>query len=132
MPDVKVNTSKNRLYITLEDWDPTHMLAYVQNIESACRILSSGFSCLMVLRKNGLIHQKDKDLLFSTTDLISAYGAGKVVYVKKPNDTTSASWLNQFYIQPVIPVEIASNIEEAENILNFRKSEFRFSKAFSA
>jgi len=132
MPDVKVNTSKNRLYITLEDWDPTHMLAYVQNIESACRILSSGFSCLMVLRKNGLIHQKDKDLLFSTTDLISAYGAGKIVYVKKPNDTISASWLNQFYIQPFIPVEIASNMEEAEAILNCWKSKFRFSKVFSA
>ena len=86
----------------------------------------------MVLRKNGLIHQKDKDLLFSTTDLISAYGAGKIVYVKKPNDTTSASWLNQFYIQPFIPVEIASNIDEAENILDRRKSELRFSKVFSA
>jgi len=132
MPDVKVNASKNRLYITLENWDPTHMFAYVQNIESACRVLSSGFSCLMVLRKNGLIHQKDKDLLFSTTDLISAYGAGKVVYVKKPNDTTSTSWLTQFYIQPFIPVEFASNVEEAEGILNSWKSTFRFSKVFSA
>jgi len=132
MPDVKVNACKNRLYITLEDWDPTHMAAYVQNIESACRVLSSGFSCLMVLRKNGLIRQKDKDLLFSTTDLISAYGAGKVVYVKKPNDTVSASWLNQFYIQLFIPVEIASNMEEAEAILNCWKSKFRFSKVFSA
>lgn len=132
MPDVKVNASKNRLYITLEEWDPTHMVGYVQNIESACRVLSSGFSCLMVLRKNGLIHQKDKDLLFSTTDLISAYGAGKIVYVKKPNDTTSSSWLSQFYIQPFIPVEIASNMEEAEAILNSWKSTFRFSKVFSA
>jgi hypothetical protein len=86
----------------------------------------------MVLRKNGLIHQKDKDLLFSTTDLISAYGAGKIVYVKKPNDTTSSSWLTQFYIQPFIPVEIASNMEEAEAILNSWKSKFRFSKVFSA
>jgi len=132
MPDVKVNASKNRLYITLENWDPNNMFAYVQSIEAACRVLSSGFSCLMVLRKNGLIHQKDKDLLFSTTDLISAYGAGKVVYVKKPNDNTSASWLSQFYIQPFIPVEFASNVEEAEGILNSWKSTFRFSKVFSA
>ena len=132
MPDVKVSASENRLYIILEDWDPANMLAYVQNIESACRVLSSGFSCLMVLRKNGLIRQKDKDLLFSTTDLISAYGAGKVVYVKKPNDTTSTSWLSQFYIQPFIPVDVASNMEEAEAILNDWKSEFRFSKVFAA
>ncbi|MDH3565990.1 MAG: hypothetical protein OEM61_01390 [Desulfobacteraceae bacterium] len=132
MPDVKVNAFKNRLYITLEDWDQANMFSYVEKIESACKVLSAGFSCLLVLRKNGLIHQKDKDLLFSTTDLISAYGAGKVVYVKKPNDNTSASWLSQIYIQPFIPVEIASNIEEAEDILNCRKSEFRFSKAFSA
>ncbi|HUV76543.1 MAG TPA: hypothetical protein VMW06_00665 [Desulfobacterales bacterium] len=132
MPDVKVNVFKNRLYISIEDRDQTNMFTYVQNIESACRVLSSGFSCLMVLRKNGLIHQKDKDLLFSTTDLISAYGAGKVVYVKKPNDNSSASWLRRFYIQPFIPVEIASNIEEAEDILDCRKSEFRFSRALSA
>ena len=132
MPDVKANSAKNRLYISLDDRDPANMFEYVEDIESACRALSFGFSCLMVLRKNGLIHQKDKDLLFSTTDLISAYGAGKIVYVKKPNDTISASWLNQFYIQPFIPVEIASNIDEAENILDRRKSELRFSKVFSA
>ncbi|MBC8431949.1 MAG: hypothetical protein H8D96_08505 [Desulfobacterales bacterium] len=118
MPNVRINGLKNRLYITLRDWEQADMFAYVQKIESACKALASGFTCLLVLQKNGLIHQKNKDLLFSTTDLISAYGASKVAYVRKTNGNSSISRLSPLNFQPFIPVEHALNIKEAENILD--------------
>jgi len=43
MPNVRINSLKNRLYITLRDWEQADMCAYVQKIESACKELASGF-----------------------------------------------------------------------------------------
>lgn len=50
MPDVKLNGLKNRLYITLSDWKQADMRTYVQHIESACKTLVSGFTCLIILQ----------------------------------------------------------------------------------
>ena len=125
MPNVKINALKNRLYITLRDWEQADMRAYVQKIESACQALSPGFTCLFVLHKKGLIHQKNKDLLFRTTDLLSAYGASKVAYVRKTNGNSSMSRLSPATFQPFIPVEHALNIKEAENILDGKTAQIR-------
>lgn len=118
MPDVRLNSLKNRLYITIGDWDQADMRPYVRKIESACKALVPGFSCLVVLIKKGLIRQKEKDLVFSTKDLISAYGASKVVCVVKTSGYSSMSRLNPFTIQPVVAVEHALSTREAEDILD--------------
>ncbi len=130
MPNIKISGLKNRLYITLRDWDQADMLAYVEKIESACKALASGFTCLLVLQKNGLIRQKDKDLLFNTTDLISAYGASKVAYVRKTNGNPRMSRLSPLNFQTFIPVEHALTIKEAEDILDGKAPEIRSSKTF--
>lgn len=118
MSFVRTNNLKNRLYITLKDWDPVNRSAYVQDIESACRDLVFGFSCLIVLTKNGLVRQIDKDLLFCTTDLISAYGAAKVVVVRKPSATMRIFRESPFSVHSFFPIEQASSIKEAESILD--------------
>jgi len=90
------------------------------------------FTCLIVLKKNGLVRQKDKDLLFSTTDLISAYGAGKIVYVRKTSDNPYAPRPNPFKFQTFVPVEHAVTIKEAENILDGKTPQTKSLKAFQA
>jgi hypothetical protein len=130
MPDIRLNSLKNRLYITLKNWDQINRYTYVQNIESACRTLVFGFTCLIVLKKNGMIRQKDKDLLFSTADLISAYGAAKVVIVKKTGKSTSMFERSPLSIHSFFRIKQALNIKEAENILDEEITPIRPLKTF--
>jgi len=65
-----------------------------------------------------MIRQKDKDLLFNTTDLISAYGAGRVAYVGKTKDHPQGFRINPVYFQTFIPIEHARSTAEAEAILD--------------
>ena len=116
---------KNRLYITVGDLNQADMRAYVRNIESACNELVSGFTCLIVLQKKGMVRQKDEDFLFSTTDLISAYGAEKIAYVRKTNGNAKMSRISPFNFQTFTPVEHVVSIQEAEDFLDgkIRKSD---------
>ena len=83
---------------------------YVDQIESACKYLAPGFTCVAILNKEGLIRQKDQDLLFNTADLVYAYGAHKIVYVRKSNSQIPGS------------VENATDIQEADDILDEKTS----------
>ncbi len=70
MHNVQINPINNRLYITLGDLKNVDITVCVRKIESACKYLSPGFTCLTVLNKKGLVRQSDEDLLFNTTDLV--------------------------------------------------------------
>lgn len=118
MPEVQIDLLKNRLYITLEDWDQGDMPVYVRKIESACKALVPGFTCVAVLRKNGLIRQIDKDLLFNTTDLISAYGVSKVAYVRQNHAEENELPSISINLHSYVPVHCAPNVNEAEAILD--------------
>ena len=118
MPAVRSNPIKNRLYITLRGRDKADMVDYVQKIESACKALAPSFTCLLVLQTTGMIRQKDKDLIFKTTDLISAYGAGRVAYVGETKKNPQSYWFNPVFFQTFIPIEHARSIKEAEAILD--------------
>ena len=74
-----------------------------------------------LLNKEGLIRQKDEDLLFNTADLIYAYGARKIVYVIKNNRYSSLFQRSPMYFQVAATVENATNIQEAEEILDERR-----------
>lgn len=120
MYDVQTNPVKNRLYITLGDKDHIDIPVYVNQIESACRYLAPGFTCVAVLTKKGLIRQKDQDLLFNTADLIYAYGARKIVYVSKPNHNSELFQRSLMNFQLAATVENVTNIQEADKILDER------------
>jgi hypothetical protein len=94
---------------------------YVSEIESACRCMAPGFTCVIGLNKKGLIQQMDKDLLFNTACLVYAYGASKIVYVTKNNDNSDLFQRSLMNFQTDFTVENAKNIQEAEDILNERK-----------
>ncbi len=118
MLDVQINSIKNRLYITMGDLKSADIAAYVNKIESACRSLALGFTCLTVLNKKGLIRQREKDLLFNTVDLIYAYGVSKIVYVRENNNNSGFFQRSLRDFQADFTVDNAKNIQEAEDILD--------------
>jgi len=118
MHDVQINPIKNRLYINFGDGDYIDNTAYVNAIENACRNLAFNFSCVAVLNKKGIVCQSDIDLLFNTVDLVSAYGADKIILVRKNNDNSGFFQRNLMYFQADLTLENAKNIQEAENILD--------------
>ena len=120
MYDVQTNPVKNRLYITLGDKDSIDIPVYVDQIESACRYLAPGFTCVAVLNKKGLIRQKDQDLLFNTSDLVYAYGARKIVYVSRPHHNSKLFQRSLMKFQLAATVENVTNIQEADEILDQR------------
>ena len=122
MLDVQINSIKNRLYITMGDLKSADIAAYVNEVESACRNLALGFTCLTVLNKKGSIRQREKDLLFNTVDLIYAYGAGKIVCVRENNNNSGFFQRNLRGYQTDFTVENANNIQGAEDILDESKS----------
>lgn len=118
MHDVQINPIKNRLYINFGDGDYIDNTAYINAIENACRKLGFNFSCVAVLNKKGIVCQSDIDLLFNTVDLVSAYGADKIILVRKNNDNPGFFQRNLMYFQADLTLENAKNIQEAENILD--------------
>lgn len=122
MHDVQINPVKNRLYITLRDLDYTHMEAYVSKIEKACKLLAAGFTCLTVLKRQGAVRQNEDDLLFNTTDLVYAYGAGKIAHVKRNNNTLDFQPPSLMGLQSYFPVVKAESAQEAEAILDGEKA----------
>jgi len=122
MLDVQINSIKNRLYITMGDLKPADIAAYGNKIESACRSLALGFTCLKVLNKKGVIRQREKDLLLNTVDLIHAYGASKIVYVRENNNNSGFFLRSLKDFQTDFTVDNAKNIQEAEDILDEKKS----------
>lgn len=123
MHDVQINPIKNRLYITLGDCNYPDFTAYVKQIENACKYLVSGFTCLTVLNRKGILRQSDKDLLFNTADLVYSYGGSKIVNVKKNNKGSESPRRRLIGFQTDFPIENAENIRQAEEILDGKKYE---------
>jgi len=119
LPDIRINKLKNRLYIFLQVWIPTELPAFVRKLESACLALIPGFTCLAVIPSSGFDHRRDQDLFSNTMDLISAYGAKKVVCVKAAGEKLSDRLTSiPMSLQSRIPVKQAADLKEAENLLN--------------
>jgi hypothetical protein len=119
LPDIRINKLKNRLYIFLQVWMPTELPVFVRKLESACLALIPGFTCLAVIPSSGLDHRRDRDLFSNTMDLISAYGAKKVVCVKAAGEKFSDRPTSiPMSFQSRLPVKQAADLKEAENLLN--------------
>lgn len=124
MHHIHINPIKNRMYVILKDGKMNDMLAYVNTIEAACRDLPFNFSCVVVLDKKGIIRQSDIDLLFNTVDLIYAYGARKIILVRKKDGDSDFFQPNLLNFETFFMVENATDIREEEYILDQRQSAF--------
>ncbi len=120
MHHVHINPIKNRMYVILKDGNTIDTSVYVNAIENACGNLVYSFSCVVVLDKKGIVRQGDIDLLFNTVDLIYAYGADRIIFVRKNNGNSDFFQANLWNFKTCFTVENAMNIQEAENILDQR------------
>jgi hypothetical protein len=82
LPDIRINTLKNRLTIVSNNWIPTDIPVFVRKLEAACLVLVPGFTCRAIVPYGSPENRRDGDFLRYTTDLITAYGAGKIVFLK--------------------------------------------------
>ena len=114
---IRIDAIKNRLYINLGIDERIDVADYVNELENACKYLIPGFTCLIDLNKKKMVRQSDKDLLFNTADLVYAYGAGKIIHIRKNDETMDIFKKSKTSYHNFFPVEIAQNIQEAENIL---------------
>ena len=121
MHHVHINPLKNRMYITLRDGNKSDITAYVNTIENACGDLPYNFSCVVVFDKKEIIRQSDIDLLFNTMDLIYAYGAGRIIFVRKNNDNSNFLPTDLYHFKTCFTIENAMDIKEAETILDQRQ-----------
>ncbi len=122
MHDIHINPIKNRMYVHLKDKNTIDTPAYVNAIENACKKLTYNFSCVAVLNKKGNVCQSDIDLLFNTVGLIYAYGAGRIILVRKKNGNFDFLQPNILNFKAYFMVENARNIKEAEKMLDQRNS----------
>ena len=120
MHHVHINPIKNRMYIILKDGNASNITAYVDAIENACGDLAYNFSCVVVLNKKGIVRQSEIDLLFNTVDLIYAYGADRIILVRKNNGDSDFFQPNLLNFKTCFTVENVMDIQEAENILDQR------------
>jgi len=119
LPDIRINKLKNRLYIFLQDWIPTELPGFVRKLESACLALIPGFTCLAVIPSSGLDNRRDRDFFSNTMDLISAYGAKKVVCVNAAGEQFSERRTSiPMSFQSRISVKQAADLKKAEDLLN--------------
>lgn len=121
MHHVHINPLKNRMYIILKDGNTSDIRTYVNTIENACGALPYNFSCVVVLDKKEIVRQSDIDLLFNTVDLIYAYGADRIILVRKNNGNSDFFPPNLLNFKTCFTVENAVDIQEAENILDQRQ-----------
>ena len=115
---VRINPAKNRMYLILKDGNTHDKTEYVNTIENACGNLADSFSCVAVFEKKGRVLQNDLDLLFNTVDLIYAYGAGRIILVRKNNGNSDFFQQDLFNLKACFMVENASDIQEAEDKLD--------------
>jgi len=128
MQHIRINPIKNRMYIILKDGNMNDSAAYVNTIENACGDLPYNFSCVVVLDKKGIVRQSDIDLLFNTMDLIYAYGADRIILVRKNNGNSDFLQPNLLNFTTCFTVENAMDIQEAENILDQRHNAVIYSE----
>jgi hypothetical protein len=121
MHHVHINPIKNRMYVILKDGSTSNIKAYVDKIENACGDLPYNFSCVVILDKKEIVRQSDIDLLFNTMDLIYAYGAGRIILVRKNNGNSHFFQPNLLNFRTCFRVENAMDIQEAEDILDQRQ-----------
>ncbi|MFC1828687.1 hypothetical protein ACFL0O_03630 [Thermodesulfobacteriota bacterium] len=121
MHEIDIDQRKNRLYLIMNSSDRVEIKSCVEKIEEACKILVPGFTCIVAFLKNGALKQRDEDLLFHIEDMIYAYGAKKVVRVRRNGSVIDRFQTPMFYFQPTYFAENAATIEEAEEILDSMK-----------
>ena len=116
---VNSDSSKNRLYITLEDLDRSVIEPILKDLSKNVGTLSPGFTCLVDIRKMGYKeHAKGAEYIEIIQGALSDAGMKKVVRVVDKDNLSTQDVMNQKSELSGYLGESAESIEEAEKILD--------------
>lgn len=121
MYEIVIDQKNNRLYLSMNFGEDVEIKTCVEKIEAACRSLVPGFSCIVSFLRSDAIKQVHGDLLFHLEDLIYAYGAKKIVRVRKKGTMIDRISGTSLFLHPQHFTESATTIKEAERILDGMK-----------
>ncbi len=116
---VNSDSSKNRLYITLEHLDETVVKPILEALSENVGNLSSGFTCLVDIRKMSYEeHSKGAEYVEIIQGALSDAGMKKVVRLVDKNNLGSQDIMNQKSALSGYYGDPAYSIEDAEKILD--------------
>ena len=118
MYEIKTDLKKNRLYITLNEKRRARIEQVLPHIETACRQLISGFTCVAGFSKNHIARAQTEDLFQKVQDILLKYGVSRLVRVKKEVREGERLQMEMLGIKHGYPITYASNIRQAEKILD--------------
>jgi len=118
MYEIKINPTKNRLYLLFGEMNRDELIMVIQDIERECQKLISGFDCITVFQEGKIITHLDEDLLCMVQEVVFRYGIRRVVRVVGKAEDLGRRQLERLAIQAEYPVEYAETTEDAERMLD--------------
>lgn len=125
MHEIRIDRSKNRLYLTLGSIEnKSEINAIIAGITEVVEQLRSGFTCLSDLRTYRVKTRQDEEFMREIQEILWEAGIGKVARISE-----SPQFSNHFHFEkdsivwPGYPVIIVSSFEEGEAVLNGKPAE---------
>lgn len=119
MHDVRVDSKKNRLYVTLGKREHEDELkSIVEKIAQACKALQPGFTCLTDLRKYEIGPEEDEKYIYLAQKNMVEAGLKSVVRVRKQFGALGHFQFDKQSVSLGYHARNVTSMEEAERILD--------------
>ena len=120
MHDIRIDHSKNRLYLTLGFIEKkSEMDAIIAGITEVVEQLQTGFTCLSDLRTYRVRTRQDEEFMREIQEILWEAGIDKVVRISEsPQFCDHFHFEKNSIVWPGYPVAIVASIEEGEAVLN--------------
>jgi len=119
MFDIKTDTKKNRIIITIGKLEgEAEIKALAQSVQSACRELKKGFTCITDLRKYAVMDDQFEKYVQETQAAMIEAGLSSVVRVRRETGLLGHFQFDNASSQVGYHAQNVTTMEEAEKILD--------------
>lgn len=119
MHEVRADTEKNRLYVTIGKLDDeTEMEAVADEVVDACTRLKPGFDCLTDLREYEVEDEIHERYIYRAQKAMVDAGVRKVVRVRKQFGSLGHFQFDKTSVRAGYHAQNATSLEEAERLLD--------------
>lgn len=119
MHDIRIDRSKNRLYLTLglieHDGEINTIIATIMDVAEQ---LQSGFTCLSDLREYRVRKPQDEEFMREIQEILWEVGIGKVARISSHDCANHFQFEQESLLWPAYPVITVSSFEEGEAVLD--------------
>jgi len=119
MHEIRIDRSKNRLYLTLglieHDFEINTIISTIMDVVEQ---LQSGFTCLSDLREYHVKSRQDEEFMREIQEILWEIGVEKVVRISHDYCTDHFHFEQESLLWPAYPVTFVSSWEEGEAILD--------------